>query len=636
MQLLRLDPNAILRSHPASLENYRVSGMSLTERRAVYSHLTDAITDSAGMTIVQTWEKNCKDQMVDRKLIWYNTMRDNLKSVLSSYTAHVQQCGGSTENHECDMIGNQCPVRADKSVINYFEEDFGYPEGDVYIVNEKAASISLSTAPENMADPSQLSEDRVKEEKKNVRKLAYQHWNSTFEKEQKEHTEKRAEMQVQIEELERRIEDLKVEETEYAEEHIKLKQELSSLPRGSPDRLPTMKKVNVCQTQRANAKRRSEEAIKELEKLKIKFEQGKEFVCSVSKPTWDENGDDTDDDDDNDAQMPSSGNREIEFRRLSLRNIHAEVDSKRRYSTSVIPSKQPAKPAGLLAAIQSIGGLKEVDEDIIAKPTNSNTTVKESNSNESSHAASTKQERHADDEMEVSVVKLPPVTSTKDNGNQLTQYNRKSSREQQPQTYIRKRSGTVEKTMLVSCPPPKEGETHLRHVASEAEKAKQKAEKDEQLALEKAREAAKKRAEQLQADKEKRLAREAAEREEAAIQERGKQELIAQQRQEEEQKRKLAKEAERKKKLEEEQRNKDEVERIRSDKKATLEARVQECENDLKESEDMMLQCKKELKELPRGSKDKLTKMKEINKYQQKKGEVKRALDVAKEELRFT
>jgi len=603
--------------------------MSLTERRAVYSHLTDAITDSGGMTIVQTWEKNRKDQMVDRKLIWYNTMRDNLKSVLSSYTAHVQQCGGSTENHECDMIGNQCPVRADRS-FNY-EEDFGYPEGDVYIVNEKAASISLSTAPENMADPSQLSEDRVKEEKKNVRKLAYQHWNSTFEKEQKEHTEKRAEMQVQIEELERRIEDLKVEETEYAEEHIKLKQELSSLPRGSPDRLPTMKKVNVCQTQRANAKRRSEEAMKELEKLKMNFEQGKEFVCSVSKPTWDENGDDTDDDDDDDAQMPSSGNREIEFRRLSLRNIHAEVDSKRRYSTSVIPSKQPAKPAGLLAAIQSIGGLKEVDEDI-AKPTNSNATVKESNSNESSHAPSTKQERHDDDEMEVSVVKLPPVKNTKDSGQQA-QYNRKSSREQQPQTYIRKRSGTVEKTMLVSCPPPKS--SPLRHVATEAEKAKQKAEKEKQEALKKAREAADERSEQLQAEKESRLAQEAAEREEAAIQEKEKQDLIAKQRQEEEQKRKLAKEAERKKKLEEEQRNKDEVERIRSDKKATLEARVQECENDLKQSEDMMLQCKKELKELPRGSKDKLTKMKEINKYQQKKGEAKKTLDVAKEELRL-
>ena len=629
MQLLRLDPNAILRSHPASLENYRVSGMSLTERRAVYSHLTDSITDS-GMTIVQTWEKNRKDPMVDRKLIWYNTMRDNLKSVLSSYNAHVQQCGGSLENHKCDMIGNQCPVRADKSVINYFEEDYGFPKGDEYIAIEKAASISLSAAPENMADPSQLSEERVKEEKINMRKLAYKDWNKAFEKEQKEHMEKRAEMQVKIEELERRIDDLKVEETEYVEEHTKLKQELSSLPRGSPDRLPTMKKVNVAQTQRANSNR-SEEAIKELEELKMNFEQGKEFVCSVSKPKWNENGDDTDDDDDDDAQMPSSCNREIEFRRLSLRNIHAEVDSKRRYSTSVIPSKQPAKPAGLLAAIQSIGGLKEVDEDI-AKPTNSNTKP---NSNESSHAPSTKQERHDDDEMEVSAVNLPPVINTKDNGKQQTQYNRKSSREQQPQTYIRKRSGTVEKTMLVSCPPPKEGETHLRHVATEVEKTKQKSEKDEQLALEKAREAAKKRAEQLQADKEKRLAKEAAEREEAARLEKEKQELIAKQRQEEEQKRKLAKEAERKKKLEEEQRKKDEEERILSDKKATLEARVQECENDLKESEDMMLQCKKELKELPRGSKDKLSKMKEINRYQQKKGEAKRALDVAKEELRL-
>ena len=36
---------------------------------------------------------------------------------------------------------------------------------------------------------------------------------------------------------------------------------------------------------------------------------------------------------------------------------------------------------------------------------------------------------------------------------------------------------------------------------------------------------------------------------------------------------------------------------------------------------------------MPRGSKDRLAKMKQINMYQQKRGEVRIALDAAKEEL---
>ena len=129
LQLLRMNPTAIARSHPASLENYRVNGMTLTERRAVYSHLTDSKTDS-GMTIAQTWAKNQKDEMVNRKYIWYNMMRDNLKSTLASYDTHVDKCG-PPNNHECTLIGNQCPLRADRNVINYYEADYGYPEGDV-------------------------------------------------------------------------------------------------------------------------------------------------------------------------------------------------------------------------------------------------------------------------------------------------------------------------------------------------------------------------------------------------------------------------------------------------------------------------------------------------------------------------
>ena len=220
LQIIRMDPTAIVRLHPASLENFPVNGMTLTERRAVYSHLTDSKT-STGMTIVESWAKKRKDEMVDRKFVWYTMMRDNLKSTLSTYLAHVAKCG-PPDKHECDLIGNQCLVRADRNTINYYEEDYGYPEEDVYAKVEQAASISLSAAPEKMADPSQLSEDRVKEELKNRKRIAYQDWRNAHEKESKDYTEHTAEMEVKVEELVIQVQEYKADEIENTEEHKKV------------------------------------------------------------------------------------------------------------------------------------------------------------------------------------------------------------------------------------------------------------------------------------------------------------------------------------------------------------------------------------------------------------------------------
>ena len=664
LQLLRMDPTAIARSHPASLENYRVNGMTLTERRALYSHLTDSKTES-GMTIAETWAKNQKkDEMVNRKYIWYNMMRDNLKSTLTLYDTHVDQCG-PVENHECTLIGNQCPLRADRNLINYYKADYGYPDGDVYVQLEKAATISLSAAPEKMTDPTQLSEDRVKEEIKNRKRLAYQDWKKTHEQEYKSYTEKRAVQQVQMEELEKQIKECKEEEAEKTIEHKRLKSQLSSLPRGSKDRLPTMKKVNVCQTQRADAKRRSEAAVQELEQLKIQLEEDKEFVCSVPKPEWDENGnsngiDDTVEKTANLSQHPSSDNGEMNMRRLSLRNVNAHVDSNRRYSTSVVPGGsgvvggRRSPKAGLLAAIQS-RGLKQVDEDIAkATPQSSSTdkTKEPSSTTEKDEPKSTKAIQDGQyDTFKTVVTKGSALESTKDTDLDIAKDTRKSSKEenttkendyvissygnvsQQSQTYKRKQSAgqPVNRTTLLSCPPPKEN--NLKNVAEENARKQEEADKVKKAAMEKARAEAKERAERLRKEKEERELKEAREREEAEQKERQRQDLLAKQLEEEETKRRLAREAEQKRAEEEERKQKEEQDRIRNDQVAQLEQRIKECEEEAKELEEMMQQCKKELKDMPRGSKDRLAKMKQINMYQQKRGEVRIALDAAKEEL---
>lgn len=53
-KVLRIEPGDLMKLHPASLENYRVTGMSLTERRAIYHHIR-----SCG----ETWTKNKSDEM---------------------------------------------------------------------------------------------------------------------------------------------------------------------------------------------------------------------------------------------------------------------------------------------------------------------------------------------------------------------------------------------------------------------------------------------------------------------------------------------------------------------------------------------------------------------------------------------
>ena len=64
-----------------------------------------------------------------------------------------------------------------------------------------------------------------------------------------------------------------------------------------------------------------------------------------------------------------------------------------------------------------------------------------------------------------------------------------------------------------------------------------------------------------------------------------------------------------------------------------MKERVKKAQEEAAEYEEKMQQTKLELKDLPRGSKDRVTKMKEINMYQQKRGEAKKEIEAAEAEL---
>jgi len=115
LQLLRIDPEEIVNWHPVQLENYSVTGLTLTERRALYHHLKPVIVHWGG-----------EDPMTKRKRDWYEKMKSNFKERLNAYQCHVKNYGPHDNHKGCPLIGLQCPINADK-VIDYYAEDYGYP-----------------------------------------------------------------------------------------------------------------------------------------------------------------------------------------------------------------------------------------------------------------------------------------------------------------------------------------------------------------------------------------------------------------------------------------------------------------------------------------------------------------------------
>lgn len=178
LELLRMNPLDIAKNHPSLLENLRVTGMSVTERRAVHMHLRD---------IAETWKAQQGEEMTKKKYEWFKTLKETFKQVVNSYNNHVKQYGPE-DNHPyatrddpdigCPMIGKQCPIKANK--IPAYDVDLGYPDGDVYVESSVQKGSVDDSGARALREAQELARtklangraDALKKHYKNVRLVA--------------------------------------------------------------------------------------------------------------------------------------------------------------------------------------------------------------------------------------------------------------------------------------------------------------------------------------------------------------------------------------------------------------------------------------------------------------------------------
>eukprot|EP00934_Nitzschia_sp_Nitz4_P001588 Nitzschia sp. Nitz4//scaffold64_size103689//38157//44477//NITZ4_004432-RA/size103689-processed-gene-0.77-mRNA-1//1//CDS//3329556118//1588//frame0 len=163
LQLVRRDPDDIVRMHPSTLENMRVTGLTLTERRALYEHLRG---------VGPQWFAMKAEKMTERKWTWYNMMKGNFKENLASWQRHVDQYGPpgahpyatrANPNEGCPLIGKQCPLKADK-LIDY-DGDYGFTPEPKYEVSD----VKKADADDPGAKAMQEALELMKEKKANER-----------------------------------------------------------------------------------------------------------------------------------------------------------------------------------------------------------------------------------------------------------------------------------------------------------------------------------------------------------------------------------------------------------------------------------------------------------------------------------
>ena len=172
LQIIRRHPGDIVPMHPSTLENMRVTGLTLTERRAVYEHLREC---------GPKWYAQKAEKMTERKWVWFKMMKDNFKENLASYQRHVAQYGPpgahpyatrANPNEGCPMIGKQCPLKADK-LVDYDFEDYGYPDGAIYEVSEVRKADTDDPGAKAMAEALELMKEKKANERSDALKKHY-------------------------------------------------------------------------------------------------------------------------------------------------------------------------------------------------------------------------------------------------------------------------------------------------------------------------------------------------------------------------------------------------------------------------------------------------------------------------------
>ncbi|KAL3924894.1 MAG: hypothetical protein SGILL_000759 [Bacillariaceae sp.] len=171
LQLIRRDPDDIIRMHPSTLENMRVTGLTLTERRALYEHLRPAGPQ---------WKAMKAEKMTERKWTWYNMMKNNFKENLASWQRHVDQYGPpgahpyatrANPNEGCPLIGKQCPLKADK-LLDY-DGDYGFTADALYEVSEVRKADTDDPGAKAMQEALELMKEKKANERSDALKKHY-------------------------------------------------------------------------------------------------------------------------------------------------------------------------------------------------------------------------------------------------------------------------------------------------------------------------------------------------------------------------------------------------------------------------------------------------------------------------------
>ena len=176
LQLLRRDPEDIIRVHPSTLKSLRVIGLTLTERRALHAHLLPCGEAWKKMTSNQQQQQQSQSSsasnFMKEKFEWYTMMRNNFKECLSKYEQHVKECGTPGCHVGCTLLGKQCPLRADQ-VISY-EDDYGYPEDAQYEVRHVQKSQNVEdTGKKAISEAQALAKEKKSNERSDALKSHY-------------------------------------------------------------------------------------------------------------------------------------------------------------------------------------------------------------------------------------------------------------------------------------------------------------------------------------------------------------------------------------------------------------------------------------------------------------------------------
>ena len=163
LQLIRTDPEDLVRMHPSTLENLRVTGLTLTERRAIYAHIKD---------VGPRWKAMQADKMTERKWTWFKMMKQNFKENLDIYDYHVRQYGPpgnhpyatrDKPNEGCPLLGKQCPLKGDKQID--YDNDYGYTDAAEYEVSNVRKSDKEDPGAKAKREAMELARDKKANER---------------------------------------------------------------------------------------------------------------------------------------------------------------------------------------------------------------------------------------------------------------------------------------------------------------------------------------------------------------------------------------------------------------------------------------------------------------------------------------